>query len=625
MKYIWILLCCSFMSGAMAENASKWGFDPKDATACLQKAIDSGARKIVVDNTGSEWLVGPIALRSDLELVFADGVVVRALPGAFKGRNDCLFQAWDAANITIRGEGNAVLKMNKADYQDESRYQHSEWRNSLSLRGCENVVIRDLKLEGSGGDGIYVSTGRRTPGCRNITIENVIAVDHHRQGISIISVDGLRIKNCQFNNTSGTAPAAGIDFEPNSADEWIADCVIENTVFKDNVLGVCISVGVLTANSKPVSVQFRDCRFDGGAPVLFSIASRTVTPVKGSVVFERCEFTGAKSGVALINNLLKGGFEMKFKDCILDNRGAQGSAIQLSSSLPVDFGGLTFEGTTLKTGNKPAFGFANLSGGGLSAIGGDLKLQQANGAEKNFNFEAFIAANQANPELLNFKTLSLDPGNLKPLAENGRNAVSKRFRGKFKLLQYVETNKPLTLKFKAKQVSKAPLNILVEVKDAVGTPVDQFRITEPEFSYDLKTSASGIRLFEINTGGQTLELASGHPGQAVWVDTRTGMFVASGAEFYFLVPAGVETVKVEVMPDVGEPVAAALISPDGKTAAASKPQPNLYQLSAIRRDASKAEIWKLRFPYVREDFRFRLGAPLPPLVSTAPENILVQK
>ncbi len=463
------------------------------------------------------------------------------------------------------------------------------------------------------------------PGCRNVTIENVIATDHHRQGISVISVDGLRIRNSQFNHTSGTAPAAGIDFEPNSANEWIADCVVENSLFQKNVLGVCISVGALTADSKPVSVQFRDCRFEGGAPVLYSIASRTTTPVKGAVVFERCEFTGAESGVALINNLLAGGFEMKFKDCVLDNRGARGTAIQLSSSLPVDFGGLIFEGTVLKTGNKPVFGFMNLSGGGISATGGDLKLQNNNGEEKLFNFDAFMAANKANPELLNFKTLPLDPEKLKPLAEDGRDAASKRFRGKFKLLQYVEKDKPLTLKFKARQVSKAPLNIQVEVKDAAGVLVDQFRITEPDFSYELKSASSGVRLFEINTGTHTLELASGHPGQAIWADTRTGMFVASGAEFYFLVPAGVETVQVEIMPDVGEPVAAALITPDGKTAASSKAQPNLYQLSAKRNDTSKAEIWKLKFPYVREDFRFRLGAPLPPLVSTAPENILVQK
>lgn len=64
--------------------ASWWGFNSGDATECLQKAIDSGVKKLIVDNTGREWLVGPIRLRSGQEIVFADGVVVRALPGAFK-------------------------------------------------------------------------------------------------------------------------------------------------------------------------------------------------------------------------------------------------------------------------------------------------------------------------------------------------------------------------------------------------------------------------------------------------------------------------------------------------------------------------------------------------------------
>ena len=32
--------------------ASWWGFNSGDATECLQKAIDSGVKKLIVDNTG---------------------------------------------------------------------------------------------------------------------------------------------------------------------------------------------------------------------------------------------------------------------------------------------------------------------------------------------------------------------------------------------------------------------------------------------------------------------------------------------------------------------------------------------------------------------------------------------
>ncbi len=623
MKVIFTLFCGMLLSMAAAENASKWGFDKNDATECLQKAIDSGAARIVVDNTGSDWIVGPIKLRSNLELVFADGVVVRAHPDAFKGRNDCMFQAWDARNIVLRGEGGAVVKMNKKDYQDASRYSHSEWRHLLSFRGCENVTIRNLKLQSSGGDGIYISTGKELPGCRNVVIEDVTATDHHRQGISIISVDGLLIRNCRFSDTEGTPPAAGIDFEPNSPGEWIAGCVIENSVFENNIVGVCVSVGALTEKSKPVSISFKNCEFKGGGPVFYSIASRTVTPAKGAVLFDGCRFSEGKNCTAMVNDLLTGGFELRFKDCLMDNRGASANAaIILSSALPVDFGGLKFENTTLITGGKSALEFNNLSGGGVADVGGILKMQRKDGSLLDFNFAEFAKKHQPVPELQNFKTASVDLFRLKPAGPGKPDARSKRFRGKFKLLQYVEADKVLELKFQARQVSKSPLNISVSVKDAAGTPLDHFKITEPEFTYTLKSNSAGVRLFEINTAGHTLELASGHPGQAILADTRTGMFVASGAEFYFAVPAGVKDIRVEIMPDIGEPVDAALISPDGKTVDSCSKNSNLTHLSYQRPDASKTEIWRLKFPYVREDFRFRLGAPLPPLVSTAPENIL---
>ena len=74
-------------------NASSFGWNPTNATKCLQSAIDSGAKKIVIDKQTGDWIVEPIFLRtSGQEVVVADGVTVRALKGAFKHRSDCLFR-----------------------------------------------------------------------------------------------------------------------------------------------------------------------------------------------------------------------------------------------------------------------------------------------------------------------------------------------------------------------------------------------------------------------------------------------------------------------------------------------------------------------------------------------------
>ena len=74
-RLITMFLCCGMISafGSDAVKASQWGFHAENATECLQKAIDSGAPKILVDNMGKDWIVDKIHLRSDLELTFADG------------------------------------------------------------------------------------------------------------------------------------------------------------------------------------------------------------------------------------------------------------------------------------------------------------------------------------------------------------------------------------------------------------------------------------------------------------------------------------------------------------------------------------------------------------------------
>ena len=73
-------------------HAVWWGFSAENATKCLQSALDSGAKKVIVDNVGKDWIVDPIFLPSNIEVVFKDGVVIRARKGSFKGRQDSLFK-----------------------------------------------------------------------------------------------------------------------------------------------------------------------------------------------------------------------------------------------------------------------------------------------------------------------------------------------------------------------------------------------------------------------------------------------------------------------------------------------------------------------------------------------------
>src|SRR4051794_27369949 len=120
------------LSGKRTEaNAAWWGFDERDATKALQAAIRSGAKQLTVPNVGKPWVVGPLLLESDQEILFEKGVVVQALKGSFLGVDDALFTADGKVNIILRGD-RAEWVMRKNDYR-KAPYAKAEWRTCLTL------------------------------------------------------------------------------------------------------------------------------------------------------------------------------------------------------------------------------------------------------------------------------------------------------------------------------------------------------------------------------------------------------------------------------------------------------------------------------------------------------------
>lgn len=246
-------------AGRCAEaDASWWGFVEEDSTEALQAALDSGAPKVIIPYMGKPWITRPLTIPSNREIVLQPGVVVLAKRGEFRGTGDSLFRAHDASNITVRGYG-ATLRMHKRDYQQEP-YAKAEWRMGLCFSGCTNVRIEGLRIESSGGDGIYIGATGQQPYCKDVVIRDVVCWDNHRQGISVIGADNLLIENSVFANTWGTAPGAGIDLEPDNKEERLVNIVVRDCVFEDNEgHEILVYPKNLDAASPPISIRFEDC------------------------------------------------------------------------------------------------------------------------------------------------------------------------------------------------------------------------------------------------------------------------------------------------------------------------------------------------------------------------------
>jgi hypothetical protein len=298
-------------------RASWWGFDPEDSTDVLQAAINSGVKTLIVDDLGKPWVVRPITLVGNQEIIFEHGVEVVAKRGEFKGKGDSLFTANDKQNISLIGYG-ATLRMRRDDYAGPD-YEKAEWRMVLALHSCSNVKVYGLTLAESGGDGIYLGVHDDGGPCKDIHIKDVVCDKNYRQGISVISAENLLIEDTVLSNTAGTAPQAGIDFEPNRPGERLVNVVMRKCVSKGNKsCGYLFYLAPLNAESEPVSIRLENCKSIGNRSSFNLTTGKTAEKaVRGTIEFDKCEFEGDESGVH-VNKPLQA-CKLRLVNCTIDD------------------------------------------------------------------------------------------------------------------------------------------------------------------------------------------------------------------------------------------------------------------------------------------------------------------
>eukprot|EP01050_Picozoa_sp_SAG11_P029959 SAG11_NODE_8653_length_991_cov_0.808296_2_plen_85_part_01 len=83
----------------------------------------------------------------------------------------------------------------------------------------------------------------------------------------MISASDTLFESCQFLNTGmtgGTAPQAGVDFEPNDSSDFLSNLTLRNCTAKNNVGGgYFVSYSNLNNESEPVGIVFEQCIVDG--------------------------------------------------------------------------------------------------------------------------------------------------------------------------------------------------------------------------------------------------------------------------------------------------------------------------------------------------------------------------
>ncbi|MBO7720796.1 MAG: right-handed parallel beta-helix repeat-containing protein [Kiritimatiellae bacterium] len=373
---------------ADAVKVSDFGYDAADSTEYIRAALTSGARRVTLDRQAGPWYTLPLKMPSNVELVLEPSVELVAKRGAFRGKRDYLLELRNVTNVVIRGSAGSALRMWKCDYQ-KPPYEKSQWRYALRIAACTNVLVDGLHLLESGGDGIGVNG-------RNITICNCVCDRNHRQGMSVFSAENLLVENCVFSNTMGTPPQAGVDIEPNSADERLRNVVFRNCrSFGNTGIGFEVYLAQLRRRSGPVTITFDGCSaWDNRSETSLNCGKAAGDWVYGHVRYVNCMFRPTHGRAVTLSSVVAGSVDVTFEGTVISNA-TDKAAVSAGVSDPVygrpdgiDFGNLAV------VGDAPWFTSGGVGAGVVRNVRGRVTVIGTDGSRRVETIdEPWIAAN----------------------------------------------------------------------------------------------------------------------------------------------------------------------------------------------------------------------------------------
>jgi len=200
-----------------------------DDTGAFQAAIDAlpvtgGTVRVPAGNYMID-AARSVKLCSNMRLEMAPDAQLTAFPNAL--RRYYVVKVWRADNVEIIG-GRIVGERDQ--HQGDNG---GEWGYGLNIQASHNVRVTGTHLSNCWGDGLWVGAlgkGARVVVSTDVTIDGVVSTNNRRQGMSVGPVQRLKIINCTFSGTHGTAPQAGIDLEPMTQglvrDVEISNCLV---------------------------------------------------------------------------------------------------------------------------------------------------------------------------------------------------------------------------------------------------------------------------------------------------------------------------------------------------------------------------------------------------------------
>jgi len=203
--------------GATGDGTTNDSFAFQSAITALRHAyVPAGT--YLIDNT-------TIPSNTLIEGEDRDSTVIKLVSSA---SDEPIFEGSDTTNgnenITIR---NLTIDGNRSNQTPSGDGNYM----GIRMDGWEDSTLENILIKDCATDGVYITKDSTTES-QNIHIKGVRVTNCRRNGITVISVDGLIVTDSEIDSITGTSPQAGIDIEPDGAFTCeyitIANCLIHD-------------------------------------------------------------------------------------------------------------------------------------------------------------------------------------------------------------------------------------------------------------------------------------------------------------------------------------------------------------------------------------------------------------
>ena len=503
------------------------------------------------------------------------------------------------------------------------------------------MKVLGLTLASSGGDGIYLGVAQKGVTNSNVIIKDVVCVDNNRQGISVISAENLLIEDTVLKDTWGTAPQAGIDFEPNEASEKLVNVVMRNCVSENN-RGDAYDFYIPTLNgqSAEVSMRFENCKSRGCARgVALTTGNDAVGAVKGRIEFVNCAFEGSERSGIIINRKPVIGCQVRFENCeVADAAAKQPAETPISfMSGPGDseaIGGVEFINCTVKDPvERFPMSFMDSTGGlRLAGVTGVLTVER-NNQRTAYNLEQKLLDTwMPHPVFREIKKFQIKGVRYEPVDPAAKPAsfgkCSARQREHAEYLLWAEAGQQVTFTVILQPVGKGepkPTPVCLVSPSGKKTALANAQAGDGT-PYSFTAEETGAYKILCEPGGSTTQVHSATHRVCQYSETGAFHFLGSTGELFFWAPPGVAEFAVRVAGDnPAERVKAGLYDATGKLVEEQDDIAQAHQFIGTRADASKGETWSLRLSKpshaIVEDFHVRMEG-IPPVLAGSREALL---